>query len=157
MKDKDDIVTVSEGLTSKAQTLQIGVRMQQGEHTGQPIYSNFTAVQTGQGVIILDFGFLDPQTVKALNTMVQSGQHVSEPITAKLSCRMAISIDAVNQLSQQLNQLFNVKTESPVQANQHNRIDSKVEANLSNEIFDNVTKQKSEQSGFRFPWSKKTH
>jgi sortase (surface protein transpeptidase) len=70
---------------------------------------------------------------------------------------MAISIDAAKHLSQQLNQLLSAKAESHAQVNQQNKADSKTEARSSNDTFDNETKQKSEQSGFRFPWSKKTH
>lgn len=156
--DKNNILTASEGEASQSQTLQVSVRMQQGEHTGQPIYSNFTAVQTSQGVVILDFGFLDPQAINALNKMVKSGEHVTNPITAKLSCRMAISIDAINQLSQQLNQLFSAKTVSYAQANQQETTESmRMGTSSSSENNDNESKQKSEKSGFRLPWSKKTH
>lgn len=93
------------------QATQVNIRMQQGEHTGQPIYSNFTSVQSGQGVVIVDFGFLDPQTINALSRLARSGEKVPDTIGARMSCRMAISVEAASNLSQQLNQLLHRKTQ----------------------------------------------
>ncbi len=92
-----------------AQPMQVNVRMQQGEHTGQPLYSNFTSVQGGQGVVIVDFGFLDPQTINALNHLARSGEKAPDTIGARMSCRMAISVEAATNLAHQLNQLFQRK------------------------------------------------
>jgi len=86
--------------------VQVNVRMQQGEHTGQPLYSNFVAVQSGQGVVIVDFGFLDPQTISALNRLARSGDKAPDTIGARMSCRMALSVEAASNLTQQLNQLL---------------------------------------------------
>lgn len=96
--------------TAVPQTTQISIRMQQGEHTGQPLYSNFTSVQGGQGVILVDFGFLDPQTIHAINRLARSGEKVPDTVGARMSCRMAISVDAANNLAQQLTQLLHKKT-----------------------------------------------
>lgn len=95
--------------SSEPPAMQVNIRMQQGEHTGQPLYSNFTSVQNGQGVVIVDFGFLDPQTINALNRLARSGEKASETVGARMSCRMALSIEAANNLAQQLNQLFQRK------------------------------------------------
>lgn len=92
-----------------ASSMQVHLRMQQGEHTGQPLYSNFVSTQGGQGVVIVDFGFIDPQTVNALNRKVKAGEKVPDVVDAKMSCRMAISIDAAVNLSMQLNQLLQKK------------------------------------------------
>ncbi len=96
--------------TAASQSMQISIKMQQGEHTGQPLYSNFTATQAGQGVVIVDFGFVDPQTIHAVNRLARSGEKVPDTVGAKMLCRMAISIEAANSLAQQLNQLLNRKT-----------------------------------------------
>ena len=99
----------NEAETTKPQSLQVGIRMQQGEHTGQPIYSNFTAVQGGQGVVFVDFGFLEPQAMQTLARMTQSGEKVPETIGARMSSRMAISVDAAANLNRQLSQLLQPK------------------------------------------------
>ena len=107
-------MTESNSMENKAESigahaLQVNIRMQQGEHTGQPLYSNFTTVQAGQGVIIIDFGFLEPQTINAISRLARSGDKVPETVAARMSCRMAVSIDAASSLLQQLNQLLNRK------------------------------------------------
>lgn len=104
MTDKNDAEV------AQSQAMQVNIRMQQGEHTGQPLYSNFVSVQGGQGVVIVDFGFLDPQTINALNRLARSGEKVPDTIGARMSCRMAISVEAARNLSQQLNQLLQRKT-----------------------------------------------
>lgn len=88
---------------------QINIRMQQGEHAGQPIYANFVSVQPGQGVVIIDFGFLDPQTVATINRLARSGEKMPDTVGARMACRMALSSEAAVGLAQQLNQLFQKK------------------------------------------------
>ena len=109
MKDKKEKKNESQTEATQPQALQVGIRMQQGEHTGQPIYSNFTAVQGGQGVIFVDFGFLEPQAMQSLARLKQSGEKVPETIGARMACRMAISVDAAANLNKQLSQLLRPK------------------------------------------------
>jgi len=56
--------------STEPQAMQVNVRMQQGEHTGQ-------------GVVMVDFGFIDPQTMQLLNQKIASGKRVSDTINAK--------------------------------------------------------------------------
>lgn len=157
MGKENSILTGSKGETAQPHPVKITIRMQQGERTGQPIYSNFTSVHGEQGVIIVDFGFLDPETMHALNRMVRSGEKVSGTIDAKMSCRMAISIEAAKQLVQQLNQLLGKGTHAQVQMNQPNTVSQTTEVAPSIGNSDEKSSPDSNQSGFRFPWSKKTH
>ena len=109
MTDEKETQNESQTEATQPQALQVGIRMQQGEHTGQPMYSNFTAVQGGQGVVFVDFGFLEPQAMQTLARMTQSGEKVPETIGARMSCRMAISADAAANLNRQLSQLLRPK------------------------------------------------
>ena len=95
--------------TEQQHSAQVNIRMQQGEHTGQPLYANFTSVYPGQGVIMVDFGFLDPQTIAIVNKLARSGEKMPETVGARMSCRMAISHEAAQNLLLQLNQLLNRK------------------------------------------------
>lgn len=159
MAEENGILAGSNGEDSQSHIKQIKVSMQQGEHTGQPIYSNFTSVQGLQGAVIVDFGFLDPQNVQALNRMVRSGDKASHTIHAKMSCRMVLSIDAANQLLRQLTPLLNKGKELQVQTEQQNMTgETKEEVSGGNSfsITENSATE-SGKSGFRFPWSRKTH
>lgn len=141
---------------SQSHALQVKINLQQGEHTGQPLYSNFASVQSSQGVIIVDFGFVDPQTMSAFNCMIKSNEKIPATISAKMSCRMAISIDAANQLAQQLNQLLSKKTNAQIPMEQQNITDqAKEKTSSDNYSNEKSSASESSQSGFRFPWSRK--
>lgn len=148
----------SEGNTSQVRTTQVKISMQQGEHTGQPIYSNLTTVHSGQGVVIVDFGFIDPHIINSLNHMAGSGEKTANTINAKMSCRMAISIDSAAQLTQQLNQLLNKRTAVQMPIDQQKMTDLANKTTSSTIPSDEKSSApEGNQSGFRFPWSKKTH
>lgn len=152
MADVDDSAEIKgEGARS------VKIRMQQGESSGQPVYSNIVSVQGGQqGVVMLDFGFLDPKTMSALNQAARSGGKTPDSVNAKMSCRIAINSDAANRLAKQLEQLLNKKTEIQFQQGSLNRIDQakKAENSISGELSEKAEETK--QGGFRFPWSKKS-
>jgi len=109
MADEKEMQSETKAESTQPHVIQVGIRMQQGEHIGQPIYANFTAAQGGQGVVFVDFGFLEPQALNSLTQMTQAGKQVPETIAARMSSRMAISVDAAVNLTRQLNQLLQPK------------------------------------------------
>lgn len=158
MTEKNDMPAETNGA---GRALQVKVVMQGGEQAEQPVYSNLTSVQNGQGVVMVDFGLMDPQTVQLLNQKIASGEKVPNTIDAKMSCRMAVSIDAANQLSQQLNQLLGLKPNVQQQATQQEKTEQPESAVAKSGadamLKEQVDKQEIGKGGFRFPWSKKTH
>lgn len=56
----------SEATDAAPQRLHLGLRLQPVNHSDQPVYSNFTAVQAAPGTLFLDFGFIDPGVMPAL-------------------------------------------------------------------------------------------
>lgn len=146
----NDAQNIIKADTKQPHTKQMQVRMQQGEHSGQPIYSNFVSAQGGQGVIIVDFGFLDPKTINALNQIAKAGEKMPDTIDARMSCRMAISIDTANQLAQQLNQLLGARN----QAEKQQKNVSKETTASSDVTSVEETTPESSQGGFKLPWSK---
>ncbi len=109
MTEQNEVPVANKAEAAGSQAMQVNVRMQQGEHSGQPLYSNFASVQGGQGIVIVDFGFLDPQTMHTLNRLVRSGEKVPNTVGARMSCRIALSIEAAHNLAHQLNQLLQNK------------------------------------------------
>ena len=95
----------------------------------------------------------------ALNRTVTSGEKLSGPINARMSCRMAISIDAANQLAQQLNLLLGQKTDLQGQTKGQKNMTNQSEVSVSSTATtaEGSIKPESDKGGFRFPWSKKTH
>lgn len=159
MTEKNDTPAETKGDAGRA--LQVKVAMQGGEQTEQPVYSNLTSVQSGQGVVMVDFGFIDPQTMQLLNQKIAAGEKVSDTINAKMSCRMALGIDAANQLSQQLNQLLGLRPNVQRQAMQQEKTEQPELAAAKSDadamLKEQADKQEIGKGGFRFPWSKKTH
>ena len=156
MVDEKNILTQDKDEMTQSATKSISIRMSPGEQTGQPIYSNFASVNAGQGVVIVDFGFLDSQNLNTLNRVTRSGEALPDAINGKMSSRMAISIDTAHHLSQQLNQLLRTKPSATVAQGQQSATDSVLQASSSTAAADSQNAQKSDKSGFRFPWSKKT-
>lgn len=156
MVDDKNILTQDKDEMTQSATKPISIRMSPGEQTGQPIYSNFASVNAGQGVVIVDFGFLDSQNLNTLNRVTRSGEALPDAINGKMSSRMAISIDTAHHLSQQLNQLLRTKPSAAVAQGQQSATDSVLQASSSTAAADSQNAQKSDKSGFRFPWSKKT-
>lgn len=157
MEQKKDMLNESKDETTQPQAKQVSIRMQQDEHSGQPIYSNFISVHGGQGVVMVDFGFLDPQTINTLNQMIKAGEKTPTAIDAKMSCRVAVSIDAAAHLVQQLNQLLGRKADSHTKVTQQNTTSQTAETTSTIATANEENAVESRQSGFRFPWSKKTH
>ncbi|ALQ50852.1 hypothetical protein [Nitrosomonas ureae] len=158
MSDEKDIMTQDKDEMTQPATKQIGIRMLPGEHTGQPLYSNCSTVNGGQGVVLVDFGFLDPQSLNALNRMARSGEKLPDVVNVKLSSRMAISIDTAHHLSQQLNQLLGTRLSAAVtHQGQKNTNEPSMQPGSNTLGEDGLDTQKNDKSGFRFPWSKKTH
>lgn len=106
MTEQNDTPIENKAESTGSNALQVNVRMQQGEHAGQPLYSNFVSVQGGHGIVIVDFGFLDPQTMHTLNRLVRTGEKIPDTVGARMSCRIALSVEAAHNLAHQLNQLL---------------------------------------------------
>ncbi len=144
--------------------VQVNVNMQQGEHTGQPIYSNFTTVQPGQGVVFVEFGFLDPQTINALNQMVRNKpDEKTQTVHARMSCRIAISLESASQLTLQLNQFLQStkkmidqqRAETPVKETVKEAAEETIKETGPEDSANTIEAEEKPKSkkGFRFPWS----
>jgi len=108
----------AESAPAPTQSVTVAVRLQPVEHSQQPVFSNFTTVQAGTGVVFIDFGFREPQTIANLTRLGQPGVTVPEAIGGTLACRMALSIDTVANLANQLNQLLRSAAAAHAQAAQ---------------------------------------
>lgn len=82
--------------------LQLGIRLQPVNHSDQPVFANFSAVQAAPGMMFIDFGFLEPSTVPAVIRAAQSGAKVPEAVSGRLAARVVLGLDAAVQLAQQL-------------------------------------------------------
>ena len=84
--------------------VEVGVRLRAIDPSDRAIVSNISAVQPGSGMVFIDFGFIEQHAIAALGKHVLSGEKTPEVLDARLECRIAMSVENLAQLAQQLNQ-----------------------------------------------------
>ena len=84
----------------------LGVRLAPSGDSDRPVFSNFTNVNVAPGTVFIDFGFLEPGVLSALPQMVREGSKLPEAINGRLSVRVAMGLDAMANLHQQLTRVI---------------------------------------------------
>ncbi|UJP05428.1 MAG: hypothetical protein LZF61_00135 [Nitrosomonas sp.] len=135
----------------------INIQMQTGEREGIPVYANFSTINTAQNMVVVDFGFIDPSVINTLTQAIKSGNKTPGVINARSSCRLALSTETAQQLTQQLNQLLHqIAATAPRPANtQEPAAATHAETQSAQEKAEDSGTSKKESSGIRFPWFKK--
>jgi len=80
----------------------VNLQLMPANGSDQPVLANVTLVEPTAGVALLDFGFLDPGAMAALNRMARAGRQVPERLNGRLAARVAISYEALATLHQQI-------------------------------------------------------
>ena len=80
----------------------LGINLVPAEQSDQPVLANFSLVNVAPGMAFIDFGFIEPRVLAALPGMALSGGKMPERIDGRLAVRVAIGLDAVQSLHQQL-------------------------------------------------------
>lgn len=86
------------------QTLQVEIRLRAVEGSERPALSNFVSVQPAPGMLVIDFGFLEPRALQAIARAGRSGAKMTEPATGQLASRVAMDLQTAQQLVHQLTQ-----------------------------------------------------
>ncbi len=87
---------------AESKTVGLSVRLNPTADSDQPVFSNFTNVNVAPGTVFIDFGFLEPGVLSALPQMLKDGNKLPESINGRLSVRVAMGLDAMGNLYQQL-------------------------------------------------------
>ena len=72
----------------------------------QPVSANHIAVSVAQGIAYLDFGFIEPAALATLARTAQEGKAMPERVEGKLAVRVAMGLDVLQRLDQQLQQVL---------------------------------------------------
>ena len=102
--DKKNAANLGKADEESAHRVQLGIRLQPANHSEQPVFSNFTAVQPAPGVMFIDFDFLEPGVLPSVFRAAQSGSKLPESVNGRLATRVVLGLDAAAHLAQQLNQ-----------------------------------------------------
>ncbi|MEW6544388.1 MAG: hypothetical protein AB1411_12365 [Nitrospirota bacterium] len=74
--------------------------------SAQPVLANYTAVGVVQGLAYLDFGFIEPGALALVARAAQQGKPMpTKNLEGKLSVRVAVGLDVLQRLHQQLGQV----------------------------------------------------
>jgi len=94
------------GSEGTAKRMQVGLRLSAGEQSAQPILCNFSGVSNAGGLLLLEFGFIEPGGLNAIAKAARSGGNPPDAINGQRICRLALPPDTATQLAQQLNGLL---------------------------------------------------
>lgn len=97
----------SDVTTPSTQQVRADINLRPIEGSDRPVLANLTSVQTVMDLVMVDFGFLEPQTINAITQAGRSGTNLPGPLTGQLASRVAMNLQTAGQLMQQLNELFN--------------------------------------------------
>ena len=83
----------------------LNVKLTPVSQSDQPVSANYTTVGVAQGIAYVDFGFLEPSALGALARSVREGKEVPKSLDGKLVVRVALPLDVLQRLQQQLQQV----------------------------------------------------
>ena len=86
----------------ESKSVGLNVRLNASADSDRPVFSNFTNVNVAPGTVFIDFGFLEPGVLSALPQLVKDGAKLPDSINGRLSVRVAMGLDAMANLYQQL-------------------------------------------------------
>ena len=88
------------------QTIALKVRLKPTESSAHPRATNYTNVGVAQGIAYLDFGFIEPTLLAAIAKTAKDGQAAPKGLEGALVTRVAMSVDALARLHQQIQQVL---------------------------------------------------
>lgn len=86
--------------------IQVGIRLAPSEQSAQPVLCNFSGVTNAGGLVLIEFGFIEPGGLNAVAQAARSGGNPPDQIGGQRICRLALPPDTAAQLAQQLNGLL---------------------------------------------------
>lgn len=90
----------------KDTTIALNVRLKPSESSAHPRAANYTNVAVAQGIVYLDFGFLEPAMLAAMAKTSKDGQAAPKGLEGHLVTRVAMDIGALARLHQQMQQVL---------------------------------------------------
>ncbi len=92
--------------TSTAKPAGIAVRLAPANYSDQPVLANYVSLQPASGMLLLDFGFLEPAVLAALPGVAKCGGKLPESLNGRLAVRVAMGYESAAQLQNQLTRLL---------------------------------------------------
>src|SRR5688500_2193590 len=110
---------MAEGSLSKHngnKTVAVNVRLKPAGQADQPLLVNYTHVGLAERLAYVDFGFIEPALLGAVAKCAKQGEALPEQLEGIRATRVALPLDSVVRLYQQLQQvLVALQTPKPKQ------------------------------------------
>lgn len=84
----------------------LNVRLKPSESSIYPRAANYTNVGVAQGIAYVDFGFIEPAMLAAIAKTAKDGQAMPKGLEGHLVTRVALGIDVLARLHQQIQQVL---------------------------------------------------
>jgi hypothetical protein len=91
---------------TKDTTITLNVRLKPSESSAHPRTTNYTNVGVVQGIAYVDFGFIEPMLLAAIAKTAKDGQAAPKELDGTLVTRVAMSVDVLARLHQQIQQVL---------------------------------------------------
>ena len=91
---------------AKDKVLILDVRLKPSESIAHPRATNYTNVGVAQGIAYVDFGFIEPALLGAIAKTAKDGHVAPKAIEGQLVTRIAMGIDVLARLHQQIQQIL---------------------------------------------------
>jgi hypothetical protein len=94
------------GKTNGARSVAVSVELKNAEHITLPVIANYTDINVVQGVAYLNFGFIEPALLMEVGKRSKKEDTAPTRIEGSLTTRVAIPLDSLLRLQQQLTQVL---------------------------------------------------
>lgn len=91
---------------AKETTIALNVRLKPSEPSAHPLATNYTNVNVAQGIAYVDFGFIEPTLLAAIAKTAKDGQAAPKGLEGAIVTRVAMSVDVLARLHQQIQQVL---------------------------------------------------
>lgn len=87
-------------------TIPLNVRLKPSEQSAYPLAANYSNVGMAQGIAYVDFGFVEPAALAAIAKTAKDGQAAPKGLDDHLVTRVAMGVDVLARLHQQIQQVL---------------------------------------------------
>ena len=91
---------------TKDQTIALNVRLKPSESLAHPRATNYTNVGVAHGIAYVDFGFIEPTLLAAIAKTARNGRAAPKGLEGALVTRVAMGVDVLARLHQQIQQVL---------------------------------------------------
>ena len=91
---------------AKDKTIALNVRLKPSDPSAHPRATNYTNVGVVQGIAYVNFGFIEPGLLGAIARTAKDGQAAPKAIDGQLVTRVAMGVDVLARLHQQIQQVL---------------------------------------------------